>query len=149
MKSDGSDRRKISQTPVIDLLGASPDDRWFVAGAQGPDQDHTAATRAFSLNGGEPLTLCLGYCRVDWDPSGKFAYVQFFGADNDGTYAIPLTHDSPIPKLPPSGIADAAALAAMKGATLIKQHIDSALSPSVYAFTKTVTRRNLYRIPLQ
>jgi eukaryotic-like serine/threonine-protein kinase len=149
MKSDGSDRRKISQAPVIDLLGASPDSRWFVAGAQGPDQDHTVATKAFSLNGGEPLTLCLGYCRVDWDSSGKFVYIQFYEADNDGTYAIPLIPGSVIPKLSSSGIADAAALKAMKGATLIKQHIDSALSPSVYTFTRSVTRRNLYRIPLQ
>jgi len=149
MKSDGSDRNKVSQTPVIDLLGVSPDGRWFVAGSQGPDQDHTAAIKAFPADGGEPLTLCLGYCRVDWDPSGKFAYIQFLDADNGGTYAIPLTHDSPIPKLPPSGITDAKALEALKGATLIKQHIDSALSPSVYAFTRSVTRRNLYRIPLR
>jgi eukaryotic-like serine/threonine-protein kinase len=148
MKGDGSDRRKISQTPVIDLLAASPDGRWFTAGSQGPDQDHTVATKAFPVDGGEPLTLCLAYCRVDWDPSGKFVYIQYFNADDDGTYAVPLTHDSEIPKLPASGIADAAALKALKGTTLIKQHIDSALSPSVYAFTRSVTRRNLYRIPL-
>jgi Tol biopolymer transport system component len=147
MASDGTGRRKISQTPIIDLLATSPDSRWFVAGSQGPDQDHTAATKAFPVDGGEPLTLCLGYCGVNWDLSGKFVYVQFY--DDNGTYAIPLTPDSSIPKLPPSGIVDAATLGAMKGTTLVKQHVDSALSPSVYAFTRSVTRRNLYRILLQ
>jgi len=40
-------------------------------------------------------------------------------------------------------------LAAAKAAPPIPETVESALSPSIYAYSRQNTRRNLYRIPLQ
>jgi hypothetical protein len=145
MESDGSGRRKISSEPVIDVLAASPDGRWIVAASPSPNEEHTVATRAFAVDGSEAVTLCLDYCQFRWDTTGKFVYVGL----HESTYAIPVLHDSRLPKVPSGGIAQIDYLTNPKNAAAMPQIVDSALSPSVYAYTRHNTRRNLYRIPLQ
>jgi eukaryotic-like serine/threonine-protein kinase len=147
MDADGGNRRKISPERVIDMAGVSPDGRWVVAGSVGPDEEHTAATKAFALDGSQPVTLCLGYCTVTWDPTGKFAYVVFWQV-RAGTFALPLDHGSNIPGIPPSGIARLEDATGVRGSVAIQHEVDSAISPSVYAYTQRNAHRNLYRIPL-
>jgi hypothetical protein len=53
-----------------------------------------------------------------------------------------------LPKLPPAGIAREEDLKAAATAAVIPQAVDSAISPSIYAYSRQNTRRNLYRIPL-
>jgi eukaryotic-like serine/threonine-protein kinase len=147
MKSDGSNRHKIFSGPILDLDSVSPDGRWAVASAPTHDQEQTARNIAIPVDGGQVVNVCSGYCLFSWDVSGTTAYVR---AENqfNGTYALPVSRESGLPKLPPDGITRAEDLARMKGAVLLPAQVDSGLGPSVYAYTRQNTRRNLYRIPL-
>jgi dipeptidyl aminopeptidase/acylaminoacyl peptidase len=148
MKADGTERQKVTPERIFDALAVSPDGRWFVAGAPGPDQEHSLATKAFAMDGSAPVTLCLGYCLVTWDGTGRFMYLLFdqFGPK---TFPLPVLPDSGLPKVPSAGIARAGDLPDEKVAGLIPWYVQSAMSPSVYAYVRQNTRRNLYRIPLQ
>jgi serine/threonine protein kinase/Tol biopolymer transport system component len=147
MKGDGTGRRKITSEQVFEAPAVSPDGRWFVAGSVGPGPQHSATTKAFAVDGGAAVSLCSGYCLVNWDTSGKFLYV-YFPELFKGTYALPVLGDSGLPRLPSAGITRSEDLSYAKTATKIPWFVDSAVSPSLYAYTRQNTRRNLYRIPL-
>ena len=147
MKADGTGRRKISDQRVFDTLSVSPDGRWFLAASQGPDQEHTAQATAFAVDGSTSVPVCLGYCHFIWDSTGKFAYL-YFPSLHEGTYPLPVLPDTGLPKLPPAGISRVEDLTSAKAGAPTLQTVESALSPSVYAYTRQNTRRNLYRIPL-
>src|SRR5580658_1546924 len=147
MKADGTDRHKISPQPVLDANSISPDGRWLVAGAPRPDQEHTAQLTAFAVDGGTSATLCLSYCSLTWDTSGKFVYVSFLGHEGR-SYSLPVLHDTGLPKLPATGITRVEDLRNATTAPVIPQVVESVISPSIYAYTRQSTRRNLYRIPL-
>jgi serine/threonine protein kinase/Tol biopolymer transport system component len=147
MKVDGTGRRKIISDPILDILAVSPDGRWFVAATPISDQEHTAAVSAFPSDGGVPVRVCLGYCTVSWDTTGKFMYIYFPGL-RAGVYPLPVQQATGLPELPPAGIEQAEDFAKAKAAAAILENVTSAVSPSFYAFTRVNTRRNLYRIPL-
>ena len=146
MKTDGTDRRKISAQRVLDAVSLSPDGRWFVAAAPSPDVEHTARLVAFAVDGSTSATLCTSYCLVRWDTSGAFAYVTF-SLMQQGTYSLPV-QETGLPKLPAAGIARIEDLQNATKAAVIPHVVESAISPSIYAYTVQSTRRNLYRIPL-
>ncbi len=147
MKVDGTGRRKINSDPILDILAVSPDGRWFVAAAPISGQERTAAASAFPADGGAPVRVCLGYCTLSWDTTGEFMYI-YFPELRAGINPLPVQHDTGLPKLPPAGIAQVEDFAKAKGAAAIPEEVNSAVSPSFYAFTRQNTRRNLYRIPL-
>ncbi len=147
MKADGTNRRKISAQRVFDIMAVSPDGRWVVAASPSPGEESTAASTAFAVDGGEAVPLCVGYCSLTWNTTGTVLYI-YFPSLHEGSYALPVAHDTGLPKLPPSGIARLEDLTNAKTAAVIPQAVDSAISPSVYAYTRRNIRRNLYRIPL-
>jgi serine/threonine protein kinase len=147
MKVDGTGRRKITSELVLDAIAVSPDGRWFVAAVPGPDEEHKVVTKAFAVDESQAVTVCLSYCTISWDTTGKFAYLHL-SQMREGSYAVPVLHDTGLPKLPPSGIAQIEDIANVKSASVIPWFVDSAVSPSVYAYTRQNSRRNLYRIPL-
>ena len=147
MKADGTSRRKISAQRVFDILAVSPDGRWVVAASPIPGEESTAAATAFAVDGGEAVPLCLGFCHLTWNTTGTLSYI-YFPSLHEGSYALPVAHDTGLPKLPPSGIARLEDLTNAKTVALIPQAVESAISPSVYAYTRRNIRRNLYRIPL-
>jgi serine/threonine protein kinase len=146
MKADGTNRRKISPHPVLDAHSISPDGRWIVASSPRPDQEHSAELTAFAMDGSISATLCLSYCLLTWDASGKFAYVSFFG--HEGSYSLPVLRDTGLPELPPTGVTGVDDLKNATTAPVIPQFVESAINPSIYAYTRQSTRRNLYRVPL-
>jgi eukaryotic-like serine/threonine-protein kinase len=147
MKSDGSGRRKLTSERVLDVLTVSPDGRWIVAASPNPDQEHTVAVRALAVDGNEAVTLCLDYCYFHWDTAGKFVYV-YIPQLHESSYALPVVHDSGLPKISPGDFARIEHEANAKTITAIPQVVHSAVSPSLYAYTRQTTRRNLYRIQL-
>jgi len=146
MKADGSGRTKLIPERVLDLSTVSPDGRWITAAVPIPDQEHTAATKAFRVGGNEQVLVCPGYCSVDWDISGKFLFVSFLA---EKSYALPLTQLSGLPKVPSGGLSRVEDFADPKAAISIPNFVESARSSSVYAYTRRNTRRNLYQIQLQ
>ena len=147
MKSDGSGRRKLTSERVLDVLTVSPDGHWIVAASPNPDQEHTVAIRALAVDGSEAVTLCLDYCFFHWDTAGKFVYV-YISRLHESSYALPVPHDSGLPKVSPGDVARIEHEANAKTITAIPQVVHSAVSPSLYAYTRQTTRRNLYRIQL-
>lgn len=148
MKSDGSARRKITSDRVLDVMGASPDGRWVVVGAPNPDPEHTVVTKAFAVDGSAAITLCMDLCFFTWDPAGKFVYFSL-SQSPASSYAVPVQPGVGLPKVLPGDIARIEREVNAKTITAIPQGVASAVSPSVYAYTRQTTRRNLYRIQLQ
>jgi serine/threonine protein kinase/Tol biopolymer transport system component len=146
MKADGSGRSKISAERVLDIVGMSPDGRWLVAGTASADRQHPTITTAFAVDGSSTVALCSGYCQLDWDTSGKFAYFRFTELF-EGSYVMPVVRDTGLPKLSPSAVSKIQDIAST--ATLIPVSVDSAIGTSVYAYKRQSTQRNLYRVPLQ
>ncbi len=140
MKADGSDRHKIIDERITEAISVSPDGKWLVVGATGPDEEHNTVTKAFSADGSKSVMLCPGYCLLRWDTAGNYAYLNFSRL-REANWALPTQRDSQIPKLPLSGIARREDLVDMKNATQIPEVVDSAISPSVYAFTRRNIRR--------
>ena len=147
MKADGTGRRKISPQRVFDVYAVSPDGRWIIAGGLGADQERTAQVTAFAVDGSKTVPFCLVYCPVTWDTTGKFMYV-YPPTLRNATFPLPVVSASGLPSLPPAGIERMEDFARAKSAAVIPRMVDSAVSPSLYAYTVKNTRRNLYRIPL-
>jgi eukaryotic-like serine/threonine-protein kinase len=144
VKPDGTGRRKINPDRILGIAGVSPDGRWVVAASPGPDDEHPAVMRAFAVDGSASPLLCVVICAVTWDSTGKFAYLNFVDFRGE-TYVVPVLPDVGLPRTPSAGIATKDDLANAKA---IPWDVESALNPSVYAYTRENTHRNLYRIPL-
>jgi hypothetical protein len=89
---------------------------------------------------------------VAWARDGKFFYINLSGMSGGltRTYAIPLRRGSMMPDLPPAGVKSADDLKNLPGVQIIEapSPIAPGMSPSTYAFTKSIVHRNLYRVPL-
>jgi eukaryotic-like serine/threonine-protein kinase len=150
MKIDGSGRRKITPERILDINSVSPDGRWVVVGTTGSEAEHKkSGVVAFAVDGTSAVTVSGVYCLLNWDTSGKFIYLNFpdQGQSNE-SYALPVMHDSGLPKIPSIATERIEDFANPKTITTIPWPVESAVSPSVYAYTRDNTRRNLYRIPL-
>ena len=144
MKSNGSGREKLSDDVILDLANVSPDGRWMVVVTSAPNRNDAFETRALPLTGGQPVTLCLTYCNAIWDASGKSMFLVF----DRGSYALPIARDTGLPKLPETGY-DPADTKKAKPLAEVPVAVHTAINPSTYVYVRRLTRRNLYRIPLQ
>ncbi len=152
VKDDGSELQKVITTPLLPLT-VSPDGRWIAM------QDPTAwgALVVYPTGEGSPRRLC-DRCSPPWGtepqpfffgwaPNSEFAYWNFTNA----TYAIPLQSGRLLPDIPVGGIQSKEGVAALPGARLISEQDRSVPgpNPSIYAFVKVSTQRNIYRVPVQ
>ena len=63
--------------------------------------------------------------------------------------AIPLRAGQMLPPIPAAGFQSKEAVAALPGARLISEEsVFPGPNPSVYAFMKVTTQRNIYRVPV-
>jgi sugar lactone lactonase YvrE len=151
VKDDGSDLRKALPDPIGYLYDISPDGKLAPVISNG-------AVAAYPIDGGIPITLCeaCGSARgenrgitppmMSWSRDGKFVYLRH--TDSDDVWSIPLRPDQSLPSLPPKGVGRSE-ISALPGAHLIPQALAFAGSnPSVYAFARVTTHRNIYRIPV-
>jgi hypothetical protein len=147
MKADGTGRRKIISERIVDISSVSPDGRWIVAGTRS-DQEQAAPVRAFAVDGSETLTLCVLLLPTELGRGRKIciselpkpAPRQLRVASDAG---LRVAQDS-TPQ--PPRIEDTANTKATT--TTTPWYVQSAVSPSLYAYTRQSTRRNLYRIQL-
>ena len=145
IKTDGTGRQRISSEHILDIASVSPDGRWAVASTSTPDEEYGVIVKTFAVNGGNSIPLCLGYCTAMWDAAGKILYLQtrMF----EGTRALPVATDTGLPKLPTRGFVSQEDIP--KAAAVLPVQFQSAVSPSLYAYLRLNTRRNLYRIQLE
>ena len=128
MKADGTGRSKISPQRVLDFLSVSPDGRWGVAAVPSSDEDLPMATMAIAVDGGATVPLCAGYCTLTWDNTGRYAFLFSFGELFDGSYRMPVAHDTGLPLLPANGFASAKELSNSKMDTMIPRYVESAIT---------------------
>jgi eukaryotic-like serine/threonine-protein kinase len=152
VKDDGSELQKVITTPLFPLA-VSPDGQWIAV------QDPAAwgALSVYPAGAGSPRRLC-DLCAPPWGtepqpfifgwaPNSEFAYWNFANA----TYAIPLQSGRLLPGIPAGGVQTKEGVAALPGARLISEQDRSVPgpNPSIYAFVKVSTQRNIYRVPVQ
>jgi len=151
MKTDGSERRKISPELILDIYDVSPDGRWVAAGTPGSgDEEHInlGFAKAFAVDGTVTVSVCAGYCIFNWDTSGGFVYLSY-PIESGMSLALPVMRGSRLPKLPPVAATRIEDFRNPKEITAVPWQVESAVNPSVYAYTRQNSRRNLYRIQLQ
>jgi hypothetical protein len=155
IKPDGTGRQKVvdERERISYVYGVSPDGNWVAVWAG-------KAVNVYPLRGGQAIELCpvcgtMGADRrgitppvVTWSRDGKCLYMHFAWTTRE-TYVVPLQRGQVLPPLPKGGIS-AQELAAIPGAKRIPQ-LDAFLSeddPSVYAFMRQTSQRNIYRVPV-
>ena len=150
MKTDGSDRERISPDRILDIYDVSPDGRWVAAGTPGvgdEEQINLGTTKAFAVDGTATVSVCAGYCLLGWDTRGGFVYLSY-PMERGISLALPVMRDSGLPKLPPGTATRIEDFGKPKESAAIPWQVESAVNPSIYAYTRENTRRNLYRIQL-
>ena len=150
MKTDGSARQKISPERILDINDVSPDGRWIAAATPGAgDEEHInlGTTKAFAVDGTETVSVCAGYCLFSWDTSEGFVYLSY-PMERGMSYPLPVMPESGLPKLPSVIATRIEDFGKPKESPAIPWQVESAVNPSVYAYTRQNTRRNLYRIQL-
>ena len=153
VKDDGSDIRTVVRIDSASaLFSVSPDGKWVVIPSSTEGTDWPAMV--YPADGGQPALLCLtcvngndvervGPSGVRWSPDGKFIYMNF----RESMYSIPLRPGQMLPRIPASGFRSKEDVAALPGARLIPQEgAFPGPDPSIYAFTKVATHRNIYRV---
>lgn len=161
VREDGSDRRKVSTEQIIHLYSVSPDRQWAIAWAAGFG-DAKNPLVAYPISGGNPVRLCHNCSTVDgptvghnppmlaWSPDGQYVYIRLELSrdapyDTGKTYAVRLAGGSMLPL----AFKDEADVASMPGVQVIPHGgIFPGPTPALYAYTRTTTHRNIYRIPV-
>jgi len=156
IKEDGSELKKIVRTATGSLFHASPDGKWVVV-VPASHEEARPGVMVHPVGGGSPRLICETCVRdrssergpgpsvVSWSPDGKFLYLNF----QSSVYAIPLRPGQMLPPIPVSGFRTKQEVAALPGARLIpEQDAFVGPNPSVYAFSRFATQRNIYRVPV-
>jgi eukaryotic-like serine/threonine-protein kinase len=160
VREDGSSRQKVAAEPIGYLMNVSPDRRWAVVRTPGSGDLQSLPMVAYPIDGGDAVRLCEncgsagagGPLRgntppvLSWSPDGQYLYFRLelvSEYETGKTYVLHLTSAN---SLPPA-FKDETDLAAMPGVQVIPHGgIFPGPRPSLYAYTRTATHRNLYRI---
>jgi hypothetical protein len=152
MKEDGTDRQKFLPDTLNRLDDVSPDGNWIVAEIPVHDADISRAVVAYPTSGGTPVRICAPGCETHWSADGRFFYVRTesqIAMRGNKTFAIPLLPGKSFPSLPVTGIQSEKDLSTIPGARAIDSPFDTpGPDPSTFAYARSTTRSNLYRIPL-
>jgi serine/threonine protein kinase/Tol biopolymer transport system component len=151
VREDASGLQKAIPNPVSYFYGVSPDAKSLAV-------YELRTVQVYPANGGLPTAVCTAVCgaaggpnraitppAVSWSPDGKFLYLNIRRAEQ--IYAVPLQPGRNLPPLPASGIRTVAEADALPGVRMIHEaRAYAGADPSVYAFPRLVTQRNIYRI---
>jgi hypothetical protein len=138
------------------LNGVSPDGRYLAVSAPGGGTETgggTGATLVYPVDGGKPTPICVCGNRagdapqpVSWSPDAKFFYISLVGGQK--VYSVPLRPGQPVPKLP-GEIRSPEDIAKLPGAQLLPAPGEfPGPGPSLYAFPKFTSQRNIYRVSM-
>jgi Tol biopolymer transport system component len=155
VKEDGSDLRKLIPQSVYMLNSLSPDGKYLaVSLPAGGTETGSGATVVYSADGTNPITVCICGNRagdapspVSWSTDGKTFYISLVGGQK--VYAVPLRPGQILPSLPTGGIRSPEDIGKLPGAQLLPApgEFPSPI-PSLYAFPKFTSQRNIYRVPV-
>lgn len=145
VQEDGTGLNKATAVPISRIYSISPDLRWLVVS--------NGETFLYSLNGEQPIHLH-GDVVLQWSPEGNELFFEFgavgMSARGEGvTCDIPLRNGEMLPKAIRDGAQSEHDIAKLRGVHIIESG-DVAPGPAsgVYAYSREVTQRNLFRIPI-
>jgi Tol biopolymer transport system component/predicted Ser/Thr protein kinase len=146
-RADGSEKKKLIATPIISLETLSPDARWvLVVGRDDQNPEHPYRTLAYPLAGGTPVVICQTLCNVRWTSDGKYMHIELPDIDSK-SFLVPVNRATSIPDLPANGVLK---VEDVSGRIIkLPETADSVASPEKYSFTRSIGKRNIYRIPLE
>jgi serine/threonine protein kinase len=148
MREDGSERRQVTDRPILQLQGISPDGKWLNVWGGVADEELPSGVLAFPADGGAPVQICAS-CRFGWARS--YLYVAFAGMTQarGPTYLIPLRGGAMWPPLKPGGLRSAGDLKGIAGLRTVETaDLEPGPDPDFYVFTSVSVHKNLFRIPL-
>ena len=149
--TDGAGRAHVSETPILGIMGTSPQGEWVAVGTTLGDGEPTGETKAFATAGGAVRSICTYGCPVEWSADGRTLYVatDTSGSTAGTTLAIPLLPGKSLPDLPVAGINSRADRLDVRGIRVLNRgDMHPGPNPSTYVFTKHDFQGNLFRIPL-
>jgi Tol biopolymer transport system component/predicted Ser/Thr protein kinase len=148
VKEDGTDLRKVIPHSVYFLYSVAPDGKHLAVWATGSTPQTPNAVLVYPVEGGSAQLIC-GTCAgrgslIHWSPDGRLFYFNSFQRP---TLAVPLRTGQILPPLPAIGIQSDQDLAALPGAKPYPMtDVVPGPDPSTYAYPKTSTHRNIYRV---
>jgi len=149
----GSDRTKLLPDPIVGFMAMSPDRRIAIVftGARHAGPSRAVVMLAVPTTGGSPRPVCMN-CPITWSPDGKYFLVGSHSLRDDPngrTVAIPVPSGETLPQLPEGGFGNEIDAATIPGARVIADNdIVPGPDPLTYAYVKTSTHANLFRIQL-
>jgi Tol biopolymer transport system component len=158
MNADGSNRRQVAPAPIIEIRAMSPDRRLVVVMAPVNGNPRTAVL-AVPLDGGPVRRICPATCGVRWSPDGARMYVTLLAqARPRATIAIPVPTGESMADLPPAGLRSEQDVSTIPGSQLVNltpfntsatpNEVAPGLAVGTFAFVRTVSHRNLFRVQL-
>jgi DNA-binding winged helix-turn-helix (wHTH) protein/Tol biopolymer transport system component len=159
VKLDGSTPVKAMRNPILHFRGMSPDRRWAVVQVPVDEVPRTAVI-AVSLGDGAVKRVCPAECMVRWSPDGTRFYVEPFlqGRGGAKAIAIPVPERAAVPDMPASGLRSASDSVELRGSAVLDlsaydlAHNGGSIAPGpgpdTFAYAKTTSHRNLFRIQL-
>jgi Tol biopolymer transport system component len=151
---DGGRPVRISAQPVSGFRGVSPDERSVMV-VLGVGTKIMTEAAVLPLNGGPPAPICIR-CYTNWDPAGKSLYVHFWDSDDAQVYVVPVHPGSWVPEASRNEPLLAKDMARIAGTRVLNstqgQNPNATVSPApvsnTYAYVRSTTQRNLFRVPI-
>jgi hypothetical protein len=142
----------VTQNAVTFLQTISPNGKWAIAETPVRGEELNRGVIAFGIEDGALKRICQGLCVVRWSLDGKWLYIGLVGggthSDTYRTFVIPLRAGESFPKLPPVGIKTEKDLTVLNGITVVNDLVRPGPNGSLYAFSREMPHRNIYRIPI-
>ena len=148
----GGPRVKVTQHPITSLQTISPDGKWVVAETPLKGEQLNRAVIAFGIEDAAAKRICQGLCVARWSLDGKWFYIGLLGggvhSDTYRTFVIPLRAGESFPRLPSTGIKTEKDLTDLGGVKVVNDLVRPGPNGALYAFSREVPHRNIYRIPV-
>jgi serine/threonine protein kinase len=148
---DGSERQKVTSSPIVRLETISADGQWVVAEASVSGEDVTRGVIAYRVRDGMVKRICRSLCIVRWTLNGKALFITLVGGNNSNlykTFVVPLPSGQSFPDLPTGGIRSKEDVTQLLGVHVIDEVARPGPDASRYAYAKQTVKRNIYRIPI-
>jgi dipeptidyl aminopeptidase/acylaminoacyl peptidase len=161
MNEDGSDRREISQDPIIYLIDVDPVHGWVTATTASSQGDGSNELRGYSLNGGPSTVICdiciagVGPGRIQappasFSPDGNWLYfgLRFAGEGSTSTAAVPLRNGVPVNLVRDGHMREQDVVRYLGAKLLPEREVFPGKDPARYLYTRSSALTNIYRITL-